>query len=188
MSCSLSFTKHTISNFTFSSSSSFSSCISRSQHSESSLQLLSLLRQCNQRITQASFKHHRRSFVQAAAMTVNTQETDSAAAPKKIFTPYQLGPFKLSHRIVLAPLTRCRAIGFVPQPAAATYYSQRASEGGLLIAEATGISPTSLGCVSFQPFLYQKQHYERERERERESCATLVQPCVSFNSQSLCQG
>jgi 2,4-dienoyl-CoA reductase-like NADH-dependent reductase (Old Yellow Enzyme family) len=91
-------------------------------------------------------------------------------------------------RIVLAPLTRSRAIGFVPQPAAATYYSQRASEGGLLIAEATGISPTSLGCVSFQPFLYQKQHYERERERERESCATLVQPCVSFNSQSLCQG
>jgi hypothetical protein len=70
-------------------------------------------------------------------------------------------------RIVLAPLTRSRAIGFVPQPAAATYYSQRASEGGLLIAEATGISPTSLGCVSFQPFLYQKQHYERERERER---------------------
>jgi len=80
----------------------------------------------------------------------------------------------LEIRIVLAPLTRSRAIGFVPQPAAATYYSQRASEGGLLITEATGISPTSLGCVSFQPFLYQKQHYERERE----SCATLVQPCV----------
>jgi len=61
MSCSLSFTKHTISNFTFSSSSSssFSSCISRSKYSESSLQLLSLLQQCNQRITQASFKHHR---------------------------------------------------------------------------------------------------------------------------------
>jgi 2,4-dienoyl-CoA reductase-like NADH-dependent reductase (Old Yellow Enzyme family) len=123
-------------------------------------------------------------------MTVNTQETDSATAPKKIFTPYQMGPFKLSHRIVLAPLTRSRAIGFVPQPAAATYYSQRASEGGLLITEATGISPTSLGCVSFQPFLYQKQHYERhtERHREKESCATLVQPRVSFNGQSLCQG
>jgi 2,4-dienoyl-CoA reductase-like NADH-dependent reductase (Old Yellow Enzyme family) len=89
-------------------------------------------------------------------------------------------------RIVLAPLTRSRAIGFVPQPAAATYYSQRASEGGLLISEATGISPTSLGCVSFQPLLYQKQYYERERERE--SCANLVQPCVSFNGQSLCQG
>ncbi|KAH9562618.1 hypothetical protein CY35_05G081600 [Sphagnum magellanicum] len=126
-------------------SSSSSSCIFRCKYSESSLQLLSLLQQCNQRITQASFKHHRRSFVQAAAMTVNTQETDSATAPKKIFTPYQLGPFKLSHRIVLAPLTRSRAIGFVPQPAAATYYSQRTSEGGLLITEATGISPTSLG-------------------------------------------
>lgn len=58
MSCSLSFTKQTICNFTFSSSSS-SSCISRSKYSESSLQLLSLLQQCNQRITQASFKHHR---------------------------------------------------------------------------------------------------------------------------------
>jgi hypothetical protein len=177
MSCSLSFTKHTISNFTFSSACfSSSSCISRSKYSESSLQLLSLLQQCNQRITQASFKHHRRSFGQAAAMTVNTQETDSATAPQKIFTPYQMGPFKLSHRIVLAPLTRSRAIGSVPQPAAATYYSQRASEGGLLIAEATGISPTSLGCVSFQPFLYQKQHYQRQREREL--CYSCTALCV----------
>ena len=28
-----------------------------------------------------------------------------------LLTPYQMGPFALSHRLVLAPLTRCRAIG-----------------------------------------------------------------------------
>ncbi|BDA45039.1 12-oxophytodienoate reductase 1 [Coccomyxa sp. Obi] len=57
-----------------------------------------------------------------------------------LLTPYQLGPFDLSHRIVLAPLTRCRALGTVPQINAAEYYAQRTSNGGLLISEATCIS------------------------------------------------
>ncbi|KAH7425509.1 hypothetical protein KP509_11G058200 [Ceratopteris richardii] len=45
----------------------------------------------------------------------------------------------------MAPLTRCRSYGHVPQPHAALYYSQRASPGGLLIAEATGVSETAQG-------------------------------------------
>ncbi|WJX60045.1 12-oxophytodienoate reductase 1 [Trifolium repens] len=53
--------------------------------------------------------------------------------------------FNLSHRVVLAPLTRQRSYGNVPQPHAVLYYSQRASKGGLLIAEATGISDTAQG-------------------------------------------
>jgi 2,4-dienoyl-CoA reductase-like NADH-dependent reductase (Old Yellow Enzyme family) len=62
-----------------------------------------------------------------------------------LLTPHKMGPFQLSHRVVLAPLTRCRSYGNVPQPHAALYYSQRATKGGLLIAEATDISPTAQG-------------------------------------------
>ncbi|KAG0615226.1 hypothetical protein M758_5G025000 [Ceratodon purpureus] len=63
-----------------------------------------------------------------------------------VLSPVQLGPFKLSHRVVLAPLTRCRSYGYVPQPShAALYYAQRTTPGGLLIAEATGIDETSQG-------------------------------------------
>ncbi|KAH9324288.1 hypothetical protein KI387_004466, partial [Taxus chinensis] len=47
--------------------------------------------------------------------------------------------------VVLAPLTRQRSYNCMPQPHAILYYAQRASRGGLLIAEATGVSPTSQG-------------------------------------------
>ncbi|CAL5043832.1 unnamed protein product [Urochloa decumbens] len=69
-------------------------------------------------------------------------------APKEaipLMTPYKMGQFQLSHRVVLAPLTRCRSYANVPQPHAAVYYSQRATKGGLLIAEATGVSATAQG-------------------------------------------
>ncbi|KAL9174831.1 hypothetical protein ABFS82_02G077000 [Erythranthe guttata] len=45
----------------------------------------------------------------------------------------------------MAPLSRYRSYKNVPQPHAAVYYSQRATKGGLLIAEATGVSHTSQG-------------------------------------------
>ncbi|KAI7978827.1 putative 12-oxophytodienoate reductase 11 [Camellia lanceoleosa] len=51
-----------------------------------------------------------------------------------------MGNFLLSHRVVLAPLTRQRSYDNVPQPHAILYYSQRTSKGGLLISEATGVS------------------------------------------------
>ncbi|KAJ0086458.1 hypothetical protein Patl1_07590 [Pistacia atlantica] len=56
-----------------------------------------------------------------------------------LLTPYNMGPFNLSHRVVLAPLTRQRSYGNVPQPHAILYYSQRTTKGGFLITEATGI-------------------------------------------------
>ncbi|CAH2072571.1 unnamed protein product [Thlaspi arvense] len=62
-----------------------------------------------------------------------------------LLTPYKMGRFNLSHRVVLAPLTRQRSYGYVPQPHAAIYYSQRASPGGLLITEATSVSDTAQG-------------------------------------------
>ncbi len=64
-----------------------------------------------------------------------------------LFTTLKLGDFDLSHRIVMAPLTRMRAArpGNVPHALNALYYTQRASEGGLLIAEASQIMPQGQG-------------------------------------------
>lgn len=46
-------------------------------------------------------------------------------------------------RIVLAPLTRSRSYGNIPQPHAILYYTQRTTKGAFLISEATGISNTA---------------------------------------------
>jgi len=55
----------------------------------------------------------------------------------KLFEPLQLGAITLPNRILMAPLTRCRAAdNHVPSDLMATYYAQRAS-AGLIIAEAT---------------------------------------------------
>ena len=58
---------------------------------------------------------------------------------KHLFNPLSLGPLALQHRIVMAPLTRMRASrpGNEPNSLNALYYTQRASEGGLMIAEAS---------------------------------------------------
>jgi len=59
----------------------------------------------------------------------------------------RIGAIDLSHREVLAPMTRMRADlpGNVPNDLMATYYGQRASQGGLMVTEATFISPTGNG-------------------------------------------
>lgn len=59
-----------------------------------------------------------------------------------LLSPLRVGDLDLSHRVVMAPLTRMRSSqpGDVPNALNATYYSQRATEGGLLISEATQIS------------------------------------------------
>lgn len=52
----------------------------------------------------------------------------------------------LTHRVVMPPLTRMRSeAGNVPHTLAATYYAQRATDGGLIIAEATQVTPTGQG-------------------------------------------
>jgi N-ethylmaleimide reductase len=62
-----------------------------------------------------------------------------------MFTPVSLGSIQLKNRLVMAPLTRMRAVdGDVPNPLAKTYYAQRAS-AGLIITEATQISPLGKG-------------------------------------------
>lgn len=62
-----------------------------------------------------------------------------------LFEPIQLGSLVLANRIFMAPLTRTRAgDDGVPSEFAATYYSQRAS-AGLIVTEATQISPMGKG-------------------------------------------
>jgi N-ethylmaleimide reductase len=62
-----------------------------------------------------------------------------------LFSPVRIGELVLPNRIVMAPLTRNRAgPGNVPQTINATYYAQRAS-AGLIISEATQISPQGVG-------------------------------------------
>lgn len=71
----------------------------------------------------------------------------SASAIPKLFQPTVVGKHALSHRIVLAPLTRFRADkNHVPGEHVQTYYAQRASvPGTLMITEATFISPFAGG-------------------------------------------
>ncbi len=63
---------------------------------------------------------------------------------EKIFTTYQLGNIELKNRMVMAPLTRSRAIGNIPNDLMATYYGQRTG-AGLIITEGTSPSPNGLG-------------------------------------------
>src|SRR3954454_21788872 len=58
-----------------------------------------------------------------------------------LFSPLKVGPYQLGHRVVMAPLTRMRAErdSFAPRPLNAEYYGQRATQGGLLIAEASPV-------------------------------------------------
>jgi 2,4-dienoyl-CoA reductase-like NADH-dependent reductase (Old Yellow Enzyme family) len=62
-----------------------------------------------------------------------------------LFRPYRMGDLDLPNRIVMAPLTRMRAQprDHVPTTLQAEYYAQRAS-AGLIITEATAISPEDL--------------------------------------------
>lgn len=61
-----------------------------------------------------------------------------------LFETYQLGSLKLQNRIAMAPMTRCRAIGNVPNALMAEYYAQR-NGAGLIITEGTAPSPNAVG-------------------------------------------
>jgi len=62
-----------------------------------------------------------------------------------LFSPLAIGDLTLPNRVVMAPLTRCRAApGRVPTALMAEYYAQRAS-AGLIISEATSVTPMGVG-------------------------------------------
>jgi N-ethylmaleimide reductase len=72
----------------------------------------------------------------------------------KLFSPITVGPYTLSHRVVLAPMTRLRTIQpcDIPSPMMVDFYGQRASSGGLVIIGGVSISSSArsyLGAASF---------------------------------------
>ncbi|KOP25536.1 NADH:flavin oxidoreductase [Hapalosiphon sp. MRB220] len=75
-----------------------------------------------------------------------------------LFSPVRLGPYSLRNRIVMAPMTRLRAVGSLPNELMATYYAQRAS-AGLILTECTMISPLSNGYMNC-PGIYTQEQIE----------------------------
>jgi len=76
----------------------------------------------------------------------------------KLFEATHLGSIKLMNHIVMAPMTRCRAIGNIPNDLMALYYEQR-SAAGLIITEGTSPSPNGLGYARI-PGIYTKQQID----------------------------
>ncbi|MEI7983413.1 MAG: alkene reductase [Bacteroidota bacterium] len=76
----------------------------------------------------------------------------------KLFTPQKVGSSELENRIVMAPMTRCRAIGNIPNELMAKYYKQR-SGAGLIITEGTSPSPNGLGYARI-PGIFSEQQVE----------------------------
>eukprot|EP00884_Botryococcus_braunii_P001861 jgi/Botrbrau1/11676/Bobra.0195s0007.1 len=74
-----------------------------------------------------------------------TSLKEAIGSDQPLLSPYKAGMLDLDIRVVYAPLTRCRAIGNIPQPAAVTYYSQRAHRGAFMLSEGTSPSPTGHG-------------------------------------------
>jgi len=74
----------------------------------------------------------------------------------QLFTPWQLGSTALMNRIVMAPMTRCRAIGNIPNDLMVKYYEQR-SGAGLIITEGTSPSRKGLGYVRIPGIFNTKQ-------------------------------
>jgi len=79
-----------------------------------------------------------------------------------LFEPFKLGQITLTNRVVMAPMTRCRATpDHIPTPIMVDYYGQRA-EAGLIVAEGTSPSPNGLGYARI-PGLYTQAHVEAWR-------------------------
>jgi N-ethylmaleimide reductase len=82
-----------------------------------------------------------------------------AGVEKKLFTPVQIGPMTLKHRVVMPPMSRLRAQAGtgIPSDLQLEYYTQRASDGGLIITEATAVGACARGYYH-APGLYTDEH------------------------------
>jgi N-ethylmaleimide reductase len=79
-----------------------------------------------------------------------------------LFSPATLGSLKLKNHIVMAPMTRNRAIDYLPNELMAEYYRQRAG-AGLIVTEGTSPSPNGLGYVRI-PGLFSQEHVKGWRK------------------------
>jgi N-ethylmaleimide reductase len=79
--------------------------------------------------------------------TAAARRADTDAAVAHLLSPYRLGALELKNRMVMAPMTRSRAVeGNVPNPLAVSYYAQRAT-AGLQVTEATQVSQQGVGYI-----------------------------------------
>src|SRR4026209_679197 len=82
-----------------------------------------------------------------------------------LFSPLTIGPYQLKHRLVMAPLTRMRAEkpSLAPRSLNVEYYAQRATSGGLIIADASPVAATAFGSPGF-PGIYSDAQIKGWRE------------------------
>lgn len=80
----------------------------------------------------------------------------------ELFTSVTVGATALKNRIVMAPMTRCRATGNIPNEMMVEYYKLR-SEAGLIITEGTSPSPNGLGWARM-PGIYSENQAEAWRK------------------------
>ncbi|MCX6230007.1 MAG: alkene reductase [Bacteroidetes bacterium] len=76
----------------------------------------------------------------------------------KLYSPFTKGSLALKNRIVMSPMTRCRAIGNIPNDLMAEYYNQRCG-AGLIITEGVSPSPNGLGYARI-PGIFSKEQTE----------------------------
>src|SRR3979411_480720 len=94
-----------------------------------------------------------------SAAPPSTEHPMVKGVQKKLFTPAQIGRITLNHRVVMPPMSRLRAqpgTG-IPSDLMLEYYSQRASDGGLILTEATAIAASARGYYH-APGLYTDEH------------------------------
>jgi len=77
---------------------------------------------------------------------------------KKLLTPFTKGKLELKNHLVMAPMTRSRAIDNLPNALMATYYGQRTG-AGLIVTEGTAPAPEALGYTRI-PGIFSQQQVE----------------------------
>ena len=99
-----------------------------------------------------------------------------------LFQPIQVGDIQLSHRVIMAPLTRFRADeNHVPLPFMVEYYAQRSSvPGTLLITEATFIAPQAGGYANV-PGIWSEQQIAEWKKVHISSFITLHSPFLFYH-------
>lgn len=80
----------------------------------------------------------------------------------KLFQPGRIGDIEIANRVVMAPLTRCRAdeaAGDIPGSALNVEYYRQRSNAGLIISEGTQVSPLGKGYMA-TPGIYSEAQVE----------------------------
>ena len=85
----------------------------------------------------------------------------------RLFTPIKIGRYNIQHRVILAPLTRCRVTpeGNIPLDIVAEYYDQRSRiRGSFLISEANIIAEKAAGVPPVIPGIWSEEQNKAWRK------------------------